>query len=171
METKSKLPVPGRALLLVLGMLIALVGLIFLLGGARLASLGGSWYFLLMGLATALAGVLIVLRRPAGALVYGVAFALTLVWALWDAGLEFWPLVSRLMLPAAFAVLVFWPLVSRLMLLRRSPCWWHWPGQRCGAAGRCRRGPGHDGGAAWEACNRTGPGAPPMAWRRCWRWR
>ncbi|WP_253657831.1 glucose/quinate/shikimate family membrane-bound PQQ-dependent dehydrogenase [Xanthomonas arboricola] len=115
METKSKLPVPGRALLLVLGMLVALVGLIFLLGGARLASLGGSWYFLLMGLATALAGVLIVLRRPAGALVYGVAFALTLVWALWDAGLEFWPLVSRLMLPAAFAVLVAlaWPALRR----------------------------------------------------------
>ncbi|CAD7738805.1 Quinate/shikimate dehydrogenase (quinone) [Xanthomonas hydrangeae] len=115
METKSKLPVPGRALLLVLGMLVALVGLIFLLGGARLASLGGSWYFLLMGLATAVAGVLIMLRRPAGALLYGAAFVLTLVWALWDAGLDFWPLLSRLMLPAVFAVLVAlaWPALRR----------------------------------------------------------
>ncbi|RZL86289.1 MAG: membrane-bound PQQ-dependent dehydrogenase, glucose/quinate/shikimate family, partial [Variovorax sp.] len=43
--------------------------------------------------------------------VYGAAFAGTLAWALADVGFDFWPLVSRLMLPTGLMVLALlaWP--------------------------------------------------------------
>ncbi|HAI45588.1 MAG TPA: membrane-bound PQQ-dependent dehydrogenase, glucose/quinate/shikimate family, partial [Stenotrophomonas sp.] len=92
-----------------------LFGLALLVGGIRLVQLGGSWYFLLMGAASLVAGGLLAARRPLGAVLYGVAFVATVAWALADAGLEFWPLVSRLVMPAVLALLVAlaWPALKR----------------------------------------------------------
>lgn len=106
MQTQTNVPAGGRILLWSVGLLLALIGLALLAGGIRLATLGGSLYFLLMGAASLVSAVLLVLRRPAGAWLYAVAFVLSVVWALWDAGLEFWPLASRLMMPAVLALLV-----------------------------------------------------------------
>ncbi|SEB44443.1 quinoprotein glucose dehydrogenase [Pseudomonas saponiphila] len=55
-----------------------------------------------MGLAMLVSGVLIARGNPRGARLYGVALVLTAIWAVWDAGLEYWPLVSRVL---AFAVI------------------------------------------------------------------
>ena len=85
-----------QAVLLIVGVLIALVGVALLAGGGYLISLGGSWYFLLMGLAVLASGLLIAARKPAGAWLFAVALLGTLGWALADVGLEFWPLFSRL---------------------------------------------------------------------------
>ncbi len=106
MEKKSDVPALGRGLLWIAGILLALTGLAMLVGGVRLATLGGSCYFLLMGLASTIAGVLIIARRPLGALLYGAAFVLTLLWAFWDVGGDYWGLISRLMMPTGFAMLV-----------------------------------------------------------------
>lgn len=93
----------SRAWLILLGVLITAAGLFFLVGGAKLALLGGSLYFLLAGIALVASGVLIGLRRPLGGQLYLAVFAITILWALWDAGLSFWPLVSRLMAMAVGA--------------------------------------------------------------------
>ncbi|KIP96278.1 MULTISPECIES: glucose/quinate/shikimate family membrane-bound PQQ-dependent dehydrogenase [Pseudomonas] len=85
-----------RALLLIVGVLIALVGLALLGGGGYLASLGGSLYFLSMGLAVLASGVLIAARKPTGAWLFALALLGTVIWALVDVGLVFWPLFSRL---------------------------------------------------------------------------
>ena len=68
-----------------------------------------------MGAVSAVAGLLLVLRRPSGAMLYGLAFLATLPWALVDAGWNFWPLVSRLVMPAVLALLVAlaWPVLRR----------------------------------------------------------
>ncbi|MFT4248781.1 MAG: glucose/quinate/shikimate family membrane-bound PQQ-dependent dehydrogenase [Pseudomonas sp.] len=115
MNTKSKVSALGGGLLWVTGGLLVLTGLALLVGGAKLAMLGGSGYFLLMGLASLVAGVLVLLRRPAGALLYGLALVLTVIWALWDAGTQFWPLVSRLFAPGVLGLLVAlaWPTLRR----------------------------------------------------------
>jgi len=104
-----------RTLVVLIGIVVMLFGLVLLVGGVRLAQLGGSWYFLLMGAASLVAGGLLALRRPSGTLLYGVAFVATVAWALADAGLEFWPLVSRLVMPAVLAMLVAltWPVLRR----------------------------------------------------------
>ena len=98
--------VGGRLLLSGLGVLIALIGLGLAGGGGYLVSLGGSWFFLLMGLAMLVSGVMIARRRPKGALIYGAALILTALWALWDAGLHFWPLVSRVLTFAVIGLVV-----------------------------------------------------------------
>nr|NYU00576.1 membrane-bound PQQ-dependent dehydrogenase, glucose/quinate/shikimate family [Stenotrophomonas sp. SbOxS2] len=115
MDETTRVPALCRVLVVLLGILVTLFGLALLVGGVRLALLGGSWYFLLMGAVSAIAGVLLVMRRPNGALLYGLAFVATLLWALVDAGWNFWPLVSRLVMPAVLALLVAlaWPVLRR----------------------------------------------------------
>lgn len=89
-----------------LGVLIALIGLGLAGGGGYLIALGGSWYFLLMGLAMLASGLMITRRKPLGAWLYGVALVLTAIWAVWDAGLEYWPLVSRVLTFAVIGLVV-----------------------------------------------------------------
>jgi len=98
METsKGALSAIAKTWLFVLGAVLALAGLFFAVAGGKLVMLGGSWYFLLAGIAIVIAGVLVVLRKPAGALLFGLVTIATIIWAVWDAGLDFWPLISRLL--------------------------------------------------------------------------
>ncbi len=106
----------SRLWLFLLGAIITIAGLFFAIGGGKLASLGGSWYFLLAGIGLIVSGLLIVRRRPSGALLFGLVFVLTAIWAVWDAGLEFWPLISRLLAIGVGAVVV----ALSFPLLRRS---------------------------------------------------
>jgi len=92
----------GRAWLALVGAIILLAGLYFIGGGGWLASLGGSWYFLIAGVPLALAGVLIIRRRMLGVLLVAAVVLYTGAWALWEVGFKFWPLLSRLF---AFAVI------------------------------------------------------------------
>ncbi|MGH8347547.1 MAG: glucose/quinate/shikimate family membrane-bound PQQ-dependent dehydrogenase [Pseudomonas sp.] len=96
----------SKWLLAGLGVLIALIGLGLVGGGGYLIALGGSWYFLLMGLAMLVSGLMIARRKPLGAWLYGVALILTAIWAVWDAGLEYWPLVSRVLTFAVIGLVV-----------------------------------------------------------------
>ncbi len=88
------------------GGLSILFGLAFLLGGGYLATLGGSWYFAIAGLAMLIAGALLWRGRPAGAWLYGLTLAASAVWAVADAGWVFWPLFSRLFALGVLALLV-----------------------------------------------------------------
>ncbi|MDR6713887.1 quinate dehydrogenase (quinone) [Pseudomonas hunanensis] len=93
-----------RIALIALGLSIAAIGLVMLMGGVRLIALGGSWYFALAGTGLVVAGCLSVLQRQLGTLVYLSVFAATAIWSVWDAGFNFWPLFSRLF---ALAVIAF----------------------------------------------------------------
>lgn len=107
----------GGWLTLLLGLLISLIGAILVFGGAQLAALGGSWYYLIVGLLLIASGVLLVLRDVRGAWIYGGAFLFTLVWALWEKGLDGWALVPRLIGPL---VLMFLVLASLPVLMGRG---------------------------------------------------
>ncbi|TBU92715.1 glucose/quinate/shikimate family membrane-bound PQQ-dependent dehydrogenase [Phytopseudomonas dryadis] len=96
----------AHALLLIVGVLIALAGLALVVGGGYLATLGGSWYFLIMGVAVLASGALIARRKTQGAWLFAAALLGTLVWALADVGLVFWPLFSRLFTFGAIALVV-----------------------------------------------------------------
>ena len=55
-------------------LLLMASGLFLAIGGACLAYLGGSWFYLPMGIATLASGVLVWRSKPAGALLFGAAF-------------------------------------------------------------------------------------------------
>ena len=72
------------------------IGLPLVAGGAWLAKLGGSWYYLIAGAILIMSGVLIFRRRFAGIWLFALGFVGTLVWAYAEVGTQFWPLVPRL---------------------------------------------------------------------------
>ncbi len=125
----SKSRLSRSLLVLILGVLLGLVGLALAIGGAWLALLGGSLYYLLAGLGLVASGVLLVLGRPLGAYIYLGVFALTLVWALWEVGLNVWALVPRVIGPAVLAMLVLFALP--LLEPRR----WRWRSAGAAIAG------------------------------------
>ena len=95
-----------RITAILLGTIIAIAGLFLLGGGAYLITLGGSWYFALAGAALVASGIFIGSQNRAGAWLYGAVLAFTAVWAVWEVGFTFWPLVSRLFAPAVIGVFV-----------------------------------------------------------------
>jgi quinoprotein glucose dehydrogenase len=64
--------------------------------GGILLSLGGDFYFLLMGTALAASAGLLLLRNPLSATVFAAITAWTIVWAFLETGLDFLALLPRL---------------------------------------------------------------------------
>ena len=92
----------------ILGLALLLTGLFYLIGGGKLISLGGSWYFLIAGLLTIISAVFIFRKKTLGVWIFALVFLGTIIWAVFDAGWDFWALHSRLMFPAGlFAALCF----------------------------------------------------------------
>ena len=91
----------------VLGLLLALIGVALAGGGGMLIARGGSWYYLLMGLALLVSGVQLVRGRTSALAVYLLAFVATVAWAAWEAGLDFWALHARIFTFAGLLLLVF----------------------------------------------------------------
>jgi quinoprotein glucose dehydrogenase len=98
-----------------LGLLFVLFGLSMLIGGAWLIALGGSWYYLPAGIAFIVSGGLLMRRRRHGATIYGALFGVTVLWSLFEVGLNGWALVPRifglsiLLLLVLVALPVLWP--------------------------------------------------------------
>jgi quinate dehydrogenase (quinone) len=89
-----------------LAVILLLVGAYFLYGGYTLIALGGSAYYLLSGLVLIAAAVLLFRADVRVGPLYLAFFAATLVWALWETGLQFWPLAARLGMFAVFGLLI-----------------------------------------------------------------
>lgn len=91
--------------------MLIILALALIAGGAWLAAVGGSLYYLLDGIALLVSGVLLVARRRAGLHLYALALLATLVWALAEAGLDGWALAPRLglWLLLGLGLLTPWP--------------------------------------------------------------
>lgn len=96
----------GKVFLIVLGTIILLMGLSMLVGGSYLITLSGSWYFALAGLGLLISGIQILRCRLIGAVLYLAVMVVSICWSLWDVGLAFWPLFSRLFALGVLAILV-----------------------------------------------------------------
>ncbi|MGC1332804.1 MAG: membrane-bound PQQ-dependent dehydrogenase, glucose/quinate/shikimate family, partial [Pseudomonas sp.] len=77
-----------------LGMLV--FALLYIGLGGYLASVGGSWYFVLAGVGMLVSSVLLFKQRLLGAWLFTAVMVASIIWALADAGLNFWPQISRL---------------------------------------------------------------------------
>ncbi|PWC28527.1 glucose/quinate/shikimate family membrane-bound PQQ-dependent dehydrogenase [Teichococcus aestuarii] len=98
-----------------LAILLALLGLAALGGGLWLIVLGGSWYYSLAGAAMLGTAWLLWRRRPAALLLYALLTLATLVWAVWEAGLDWWPLAARGDVIFVLGALLLTPWVTRAL--------------------------------------------------------
>lgn len=75
--------------------LFALIGIALAAGGAQLLMLGGSVYYLITGLAFLLTAILLYMRRSSALLLYALIVIGSLLWAVWEVGLDWWQLGPR----------------------------------------------------------------------------
>lgn len=103
----------------IIGVLLAAVGLWLAGGGAWLLWLGGSAYYVVAGAGSLLAAFFYLSGRDRlGCWTYLAVFAATCIWAVAEAGTDFWLLLPRIAGPAVFAALV---LVHRLFAWSSKP--------------------------------------------------
>ncbi|WP_312209824.1 glucose/quinate/shikimate family membrane-bound PQQ-dependent dehydrogenase [Pseudescherichia sp.] len=104
----------GRILKWLLVGLMIIIGLAIGIPGIKLVSLGGSFYFLVMGVVMLISALLIIKNRTSGIVLYALAFIASAIWAVSDAGWDFWPLFSRLFTfgVLAFLAALLWPFLT-----------------------------------------------------------
>nr|WP_232493260.1 membrane-bound PQQ-dependent dehydrogenase, glucose/quinate/shikimate family [Novosphingobium kaempferiae] len=88
----------------VLGGIIAVLGMVLAIGGIWLAVLGGSAYYVLTGMAMLASGVLLIRRNMLGGWLYCAIFVLTVIWAFAEVGANNWALVPRVVAPLVLLV-------------------------------------------------------------------
>ena len=98
------------------GAVLLIFGLPIVAGGLWLITLGGSWYYLPAGIGLVLTAWFLLRRSMTAIWVYALTYLATLVWALWEAGLDGWAQVPRLVAPTIVLVLV----LSTFPMLRGS---------------------------------------------------
>src|SRR5699024_2437176 len=89
----------------IFAIVLGLMGIGLAAGGAYLITLAGSPYYLIAGLVYLIAAVFIWRAHRIGGLLVVLVALLTLPWALWESGLDYWALFPRLMGPLALAAI------------------------------------------------------------------
>lgn len=75
--------------------ILLLIALYSLVGGVWLATLGGSWYYAVLGIVLLACAGLLWRNRETGLWLYALVLAATVVWGVWEAGTDFWALAPR----------------------------------------------------------------------------
>lgn len=88
----------------VVALALGSIALWLIAGGVWLTSLGGSVFYVLLGIAYIIGAVLIWRLRIFGAWVVSAALVVVAVWALNESGFNYWALFPRVLMPAALAV-------------------------------------------------------------------
>ncbi|UTD53798.1 glucose/quinate/shikimate family membrane-bound PQQ-dependent dehydrogenase [Halomonas sp. MS1] len=99
----------GKWPALLLGLLLAVAGVALTIGGAKLLSLGGSAYYLIAGVSIFVVGVLLAMRKGIALWLYAAVLFATLLWALWEVGLDWWQLVPRVAIVCLIGIILLLP--------------------------------------------------------------
>jgi quinoprotein glucose dehydrogenase len=89
-----------------ISLLLGIISLWLIIGGAWLVAIGGSSYYLFAGSGCIISAFLYATNRRGAMLAYLVVFAATCLWAYAKVGGEFWRLMPRIGAPFAVAVLL-----------------------------------------------------------------
>src|SRR5690606_38046167 len=103
---------------IVLSIIVILLGLVLVAGGIWLAAVGGSWFYILLGILLVISGALLWARNSLGLGLYGLTVFVTLAWALWYVGLDWWASATRGCLILVLGVLLLLP---PMVLAMRHP--------------------------------------------------
>ncbi|MCK1598455.1 glucose/quinate/shikimate family membrane-bound PQQ-dependent dehydrogenase [Bradyrhizobium sp. 164] len=102
----------GAPWLAVTIVVIAIMGLALAGGGAWLAVLGGSVYYVIAGAMLLLTSWLLAIRRAEALWVYAALLLGTMVWAIFEVGLDFWTLAPRGDVLAPLGVWLLLPFIA-----------------------------------------------------------
>src|SRR5882672_3491070 len=101
-----------RWVTVVFGSLFILFGAALCFGGVTLVRLGGSSYYVIVGIGLITSGIQLLRQRASGVWLYALVVSGTLIWSLAESGLSMWGLLPRLAtfigLGAAFAAALAW---------------------------------------------------------------
>ncbi len=99
---------------------LTLLGLVLAGGGLYLTILGGSYYYIAAGLGFLLTALLLHRRNRHALTVYAVLLLGSLVWALWEVGLDWWQLGPRGGLIVLIGLWLLLPAIRRPLGLHRA---------------------------------------------------
>src|SRR5258708_9794383 len=85
-----------RWVTVVFGSLFILFGAALSFGGVTLVRLGGSPYYVIVGIALIASGIQLLRQRASGVWLYALVVSGTLIWSLAESGLSIWGLLPRL---------------------------------------------------------------------------
>lgn len=94
------------------GTVVFLLGGFFASVGIWLMALGGSWYYAIAGIGMVASGAMLILGRRSGVTIYGLVWLFTIIWALWESGLDIWYLMPRVLAPTLLGLWILMPWVS-----------------------------------------------------------
>lgn len=94
-----------NTLLRFIAILLALTGIGLFLAGGWLIWLGGSSYYFVVGALYFIAAIGLFKKKDSGLYLVYLALIITVIWAIYERGFEFWPMMSRVMAPLGFAIL------------------------------------------------------------------
>lgn len=93
-------------------LVLLVTGLGLTIPGLYLMSLGGSRYYTIAGLLTLVSAVLVLYRRSLGIHLFWLIFLGSVVWAIWEVGLDGWALMPRLVFLAIISLWLVLPAIS-----------------------------------------------------------
>jgi quinoprotein glucose dehydrogenase len=100
-------------------LLLLITGLALAVPGAWLAMLGGSLYYVIAGVLILISAFLVRRCSSAGIGLFWLVLFGTLLWSVWEAGLDGWALMPRLVFLSAGALWLLWLAPSRLSVATR----------------------------------------------------
>lgn len=99
----------------IFALLLALCGAVIAAGGLELALLGGAKYYLFSGILLLADGVLLWRGRRAALWVYAGLLVYTVIWSLWEIGLDPWALASRIAFFLVLGAYLLFPRARRAL--------------------------------------------------------
>ena len=93
--------------------IVGVFGLPMVLDGFELLSLGGTPYYLVAGLLIVASAVQLWRKLPSGFYLYAAALILTLIWAVYEAGIGFWTVGVRIWLIGLISLWLCAPVIRR----------------------------------------------------------
>lgn len=115
------MPTKGKWPLRVVAIAIGAIGLPMTWFGAELAFVGGTPYYVSAGILMLLSAVELWRERPRGFYLFSAVLLLTLAWAVYEAGAEFWLVGSRIWLVGVLWLLLCIPAMQRRLWSDDAP--------------------------------------------------
>src|SRR5262249_41370965 len=94
---------------------LLLIGLVLAAGGVRLATLGGSFYYVIAGVLLIASAIQLWRGAQSGAYLYWLLTAGTVVWALLESGFDGWALAPRVLPFLVLGLLLLRPKTRRAL--------------------------------------------------------